>query len=230
MVTGPFWALLGTVPGMKHRMSTNFNPTTPSTSGEPTWEVAQLMPRQGEWSEADYFELHTNKMAELVDGRLEVLPMPSWLHQLIVEFLCDALKSFLREKQRGGKVLFAPLPARLFPGTIREPDVLYVAPENLPSDPRGYPEKLDFVVEVVSGGDDARRRDYEQKRIDYARAKIGEYWIVDPEQRCITVLGLSGDEYQSLGCFVEGQLASGHYFKDFQVEVSAIMALEKSNS
>ena len=29
-------------------------------------------------------------------------------------------------------VLFAPLPVKLFPGTIREPDVLYVKSQNLP--------------------------------------------------------------------------------------------------
>ena len=32
--------------------------------------------------------------------------------------------------------------------------------------------------------------DYEDKRIDYALAGILDYWIVDPEDRIVTVLGL----------------------------------------
>lgn len=186
-----------------------------------------LLPDQGNWNEADFLALHTNRMAELVAGRLEVLPTPTWLHQLIVEFLYAALKNWLQANGKGGRVLFAPLPVRLFPGTIREPDLLYVAPENLPENPRGYPARADFVIEVVSAGDEARRRDYEEKRIDYARAKIAEYWIVDPERRVIEVLGLADGTYQRLGTFREGQAACGPDFAGFAVDVAAVMALEK---
>ncbi len=187
-----------------------------------------LLPEQGNWNEADFLALHTNRMAELVAGRLEVLPMPTWLHQLIVEFLHAALKSWLQANGVGGRVLFAPLPLRLFPGTIREPDLLYVAPENLPENPRGYPVRADFVIEVVSAGDEARRRDYEEKRSDYAQAGIAEYWIVDPERRVIEVLGLADGAYKSLGSFREGQTARGRYFAGFVVDVAAVMGLGKT--
>ncbi len=188
------------------------------------------MPRQGEWNEADFFELHTNRMAELVNGRLEVLPMPTWFHQLIVDFFVDVIKAYLKQNSQGGVVLFAPLPTRLFPGTIREPDVLYVVPQNLPRKGHRYPEKLDFVVEVVSDGVDTRERDYEHKRVDYAKAGIAEYWIVDPVQRMITVLSLAGEQYETLGCFRENETARGKYFEKLCVEVSAVMALENMQS
>jgi Uma2 family endonuclease len=110
-------------------MSASLHPKLPSPLGEPTWEVVELFPRQGQWSEADFYRLHTNRLVELVDGRLEILPMPTWLHQLMVRYFCQQLE-FQLESRRGGKALFAPLPVRLFPGTIREPDVLYVLPTN----------------------------------------------------------------------------------------------------
>lgn len=184
-----------------------------------------LLPEQGTWSEGDFLALHTNRMAELVNGRLEVLPMPTWLHQLIVRFLVKAIEAQIGDQ---GAVLFAPLPVRLFPGTIREPDVLYVAPEHVPADARGYPRHVDLVMEVVSSGDEARRRDYEQKRTDYAKAGVSEYWIVDPERRMITVLGLAGNVFTTLGEYREGQAATGRYLPGLRIEVSAVMALEKA--
>jgi Uma2 family endonuclease len=166
-------------------------------------------------------------MAELVDGRLEILPMPTWLHQLIVDHLLSSLKEYLSNTDLGGVVLFAPLPTRLFPRTIREPDVLYASPENVPEDPNGYPEKLDFVVEVVSSGADARKRDYEDKPRDYARAGISEYWIVDPEQWRITVLGLRGETYEILGEYTAGDKARSCYFEGLSINVNDLVALSK---
>src|SRR5919204_444109 len=43
-----------------------------------------------------------------------------------------------------------------------------------------------LVVEVVSAS--TRRRDHDQKKDLYMDAGVGEYWIVDPERRTITVV------------------------------------------
>ena len=197
----------------------------PSKEGEPTWEAAYLLPTQGQWTEQDFFKFHTNRMAELVDGSLEILPMPTWLHQLIVDFLVQSIKSHLSQSGVGGVVLFAPLPAKLFPGTIREPDVLFVSPKNIPTDPKGYPKQLDLVMEVVSEGAEAHERDYEAKRIDYAKAGIAEYWIVDPEQRLITVLVLEGNSYATFGEYQGGEIARGRYWREFSISVDQVLSL-----
>ena len=196
-------------------------------SVQPAWDVAHLFPAQGDWTESDFFRLHGNRMAELVDGCLEVLPMPTWMHQLIVDFLCDAVKAHLRGNllHAGGRVLFAPLPVRLFPSTIREPDVLYIRKEHLPADPRGYPDRVDLAMEVVSEGPEARRRDYIDKRRDYARAGISEYWIVDPEEERITVLALDRDTYREHGVFRVGDHATSKLFEGLTIEVAEVMAL-----
>jgi Uma2 family endonuclease len=211
-------------------MSSTPQPRIPSANGEPAWEAATLLPMQGHWSEGDFLDFHTNRMAELVDGRLEVLPMPTWLHQLIVRYFLHALEQHIQIKNHGGVVLFAPLPARLFPGTIREPDVLYIAPEHLPDASVDYPTKLDLVVEVVSKGEEARRRDYEDKRLDYARAGISEYWIVDPEDGVVMVLGLTGDAYETIGIFRAGEVAASRYLAGFKIEVDAVLALANSTN
>ena len=206
-------------------MSDHLEPRIPSEFGEPTWEAATLLPNQGQWHEADFLSLHTNRMAELAGGRLEVLPMPTWLHQLIVDYFLETIKHHLRSRKVGGVVLFAPLPVRLFPGTIREPDILYVAPENLPTQSNTYPERVDLVVEVVSEGSEARKRDYEHKKDDYAQAKVSEYWIVDPEEGQITVLGLNGQEFETLGVFRNGELAQSRYMPGLTIKVADVFAL-----
>lgn len=44
-----------------------------------------------------------------------------------------------------------------------------------------------LVIEIVSPGATNRARDYRYKRTEYAARGITEYWIVDPEERQITV-------------------------------------------
>src|SRR5437667_10342938 len=66
--------------------------------GTPTWEVAYLFPAQGGWTEHEYFNLDQFcdgiPRIELSNGRLEVLPMPTELHQMIIRILFRLLDSF----------------------------------------------------------------------------------------------------------------------------------------
>ena len=206
-------------------MSSELQPKIPSGNGEPAWEAAYFFPPQGRWSEEDFLQFHTNRMAELVDGRLEMLPMPTWLHQLIVDFLMTSIKEYVKFCETGGVALFAPLPTKLFPGTIREPDILYVAKENLPKPDEKYPSKIDLAIEVVSEGAEARKRDYEDKRIDYAKAGAGKYWIVDPEQSLLTVLTLNGSEYDVAQECHPGDIARSVLLDGMTVALDDILAL-----
>jgi Uma2 family endonuclease len=169
-----------------------------SQPGEPPWNVALLFPLQGSWTERDYLELGTNRLVEFSNGSIEVLPMPTKAHQRIVRALFVSLQQFVAARAVG-EVFFAPLPVRLWPGKFREPDLVYVRPER--GEYCGQPEGADLAVEVISPGDENRRRDLETKRWEYAQAGIPEYWIVDPEQGQITVLVLDGPTYREHGVF-----------------------------
>ncbi len=101
-----------------------------SKRGEPAWEIATLFPQQGMWSEASYLSFATNRLIELNDGCLEFLPQPTYFHELIVEFLYELLRAFVKERGLG-KVMRAPLPIRLWDGQMREPDILFLRPDRL---------------------------------------------------------------------------------------------------
>ena len=151
--------------------------------------------------------------------------MPTYFHELIVEYLYDLLRAFVRQNSMG-KVMRAPLPIRLWPGQMREPDILFLRPERLKrlaeESNRAQPDGADLVVEVVSPGLQNRERDLEVKRQEYARAGIGEYWIVDPELHTITVLELIGDTYQVAGEFGVAQTARSLLLPGFSVSVDAV--------
>lgn len=198
------------------------NPRIPSANGEPAWEAAYMLPVQGDWKEEDFLKFHTNRMAELVNGRLEILPMPTLKHQRILVWLLDTFRRAV-SGQPQAVVLLAPLPTRLFPGTIREPDLLYIAPENAPGPDVDYPSHLDLALEIVSPGHDARQRDYEDKRTDYARAGIAEYWIVDPQENQVTVLVLQDNVYIEHGVFRIDDTASGRLLPGLRVDVRAML-------
>lgn len=199
------------------------------TCPEPAWEVALLFPSQGSWSDGDYLALDTNRLVELVDGNLEVLPMPSMMHQLIVAYLHCLLKDFVR--QRGlGQVFFAPLPVRIRQRAFREPDVLFISREHLGKADDKYVEGAALVMEVVSPDEGSHERDYQEKRTDYAARKIPEYWIVDPQTERIIVLILDGQQYRVHGEFTLNEHATSVLLDGFSADVRAVFAAGRNLS
>lgn len=195
-------------------------------AGEPVWDLATLFPAQGNWSEDDYLRLDTNRLIEFTDGYIEVLPMPTMLHQMIVDYLHSLLKEFIR-KGPGGLTFFAPLPVKFRPDLYREPDIVYLGPERLAAQGEAkYPQGADLVVEVVNEGDEARERDYTSKRAIYAEYGVAEYWIVDPQQQQITVLHLdeANQTYLEHGVFQPGQPATSVLFPEFAVPVDKVFS------
>lgn len=195
--------------------------TIPLQTSEPVWDLADLFPHQGAWSEEDYLDLETNRLIEFSHGRLEVLPMPTESHQDIVLFLYEMLKSFL-QRLALGKVLIAPLRIRLWPGKYREPDVVVMLAEHAQRRHEPYWETPDLVMEVISL--DNRHLDVDTKRREYARAGIPEYWIVDPQEATVTVLTLNGDQYRVAGRYARDQVAASVLLAGFEVDVNAVWA------
>jgi Uma2 family endonuclease len=73
--------------------------------------------------------------------------------------------------------------------------VLWVGLGRIP-DPDSDPPTI--AVEFVSPGRRSFRRDYEEKRADYASIKVREYWVIDRFQRIMTVYRRTGREWREL--------------------------------
>jgi len=188
----------------------------------PRWavEIAQLWPPKGEWTEADYFALpDTNRFVELSEGELVMPPHPTHTHQLIVLELATAMRAFVQQKDLG-IVQIAPLPVRLWPGKIREPDILFVAGEHADRIGEQVYGPPDLVVEVLSPA--TQRTDRQEKTTEYARAGVREYWMVDPKAGTIEVLVLREGHYRLLGKWGEGGTARSEVLEGFEVAVKEI--------
>lgn len=194
---------------------------TPSIGirSEPAWDIARLFPDQGRWTPDDYLALLTNRLVEFSHGVVEVLPVPTDLHQAIVFFLCASLHSFITPRSLG-TVRLAPLRLRLGNDQFREPDVLFIKSENDARRGNAFWSWADLVMEVVS--DDNRQHDLETKRREYARSGIPEYWIIDPLLREVAVLTLAGDHYDSVGVHRPGERAASVLLPGFDVDVAAV--------
>jgi Uma2 family endonuclease len=194
----------------------------PDDQAEPAWEVALLLPAQGEWSEDDYLWLtdHTKRLVELTDGHIEVLPRPTDEHQRIVLCLYRALYAFLAARGLG-IVLVAPLRLRLPTGRYREPDLLLLLSASDARRSNRFWTGADLVLEVVSPDDP--HRDLVRKRREYAWAGIPEYWIVNPTTEQIIVLRLEGTAYVEHGVFTRGTQTTSALLEGFTVAVAAVL-------
>lgn len=219
------WSIVWLAPGFTSRaMPTAYTPK--STEPDYAWEVATLFPEQGEWSEEEYLRLTdgTNRRIEFTDGRLEFLPMPTDIHESLVEFLFFALHEFV-ERRKLGKVRWTGIRVRIRPRKIRLPDVIFLHKDHFHARHNRAWDSADLVMEVVSEDSKDRARDYQQKLLDYAEAKIAEYWIVDYAQRVVIVHRLDGNQYTIHGQFTPGQAATSNLLDGFMIDVAALFAV-----
>ena len=184
--------------------------------------VEELFPPQGEWTEADYFSLpETNRYLELSEGRLIMPPHPTRSHQAALEALYVRIRAFVDERNLG-EVHVAPLPVRLWPGKIREPDIFFISAEHRDRIGEKVCGVPDLVVEVISPG--TREVDRGEKFAEYAKAGVREYWIVDPEKRTVEVFTLKGHVYEPAGIFREGEIARSDLLQGFEIAVDELFA------
>lgn len=197
-----------------------------SADAEFAWEVATLFPPQGEWSADAYLDLsdRRNRRIEYADGRVEFLPLPTELHEALVQFLFFGLYQFVNRQQLG-KVYSSGIRVRVREQKFCLPDVLFLRKENYHLRHNRVWDGADLVMEVVSDAPSDRQRDYEQKLRDYAAAGIAEYWIIDSVQRTVNVYQLIDGNYAVSGQFGPGELATSTMLAGFEIDVSALFAV-----
>lgn len=144
----------------------------------------------------DFMKLPEGTLAELIDGEIFMSAAPRVPHQGVILNLSAEIRAFAHPRKLG-RVVLSPMDVHLPSGDIVEPDLIFVRRENLAIIQdwvRGVP---DLLVEVLSPSHP--ERDLIVKRDLYARNGVGEYWIVDPADRSVQILKLSGNRYEPAG-------------------------------
>ncbi len=197
--------------------------TLPVSEKRPlTYAVAELFPRKGEWTEADYWPFaERNRIIELSEGELVVPPMPTTEHQMILFNIAVAMRTYVKQNKLG-KVSIAPLPVRLWEGKVREPDVMVMLQEHMQRVFSQYWEAPDLVVEVLSKG--TKQTDLTEKLAEYATAGIAEYWIVSPADQVVQVYRLADDAYTLDGTYTDSAIIQSHVLHGFALPVADVFA------
>ena len=192
-----------------------------SETGTPVWRIATLFPYQGAWSEQEYLALETNRRVEFDNGFVEVHDPPTDRHQGILGNIILAL--YMHVKQSGGAVRPAGLRLRLWDQKYREPDIVFLRDRNSGLRHEKYWDGADLAIEIVSASLEDRERDLVTKRLEYARAGIQEYWIIDPEQESVSVLNLTGKVYEESGIYVRGDTVTSPQLPELGLPVTEIL-------
>ncbi|MFN4280585.1 Uma2 family endonuclease [Thermosynechococcus sp.] len=152
---------------------------------------------------AEFLDYNTeDSRIELEEGEIIIMPAGSPLHIQIIRFLFTIIEAYIKANN---------LPLEIFPGgigvrtgirTSREPDLCILHREDWEALRKQNPLSAVverpplLVIEVVSPGAVNRERDYHTKRREYAEMGIPEYWIIDPEERKVTICLLVGQSYE----------------------------------
>ena len=133
-------------------------------------------------------QLPAESRYELRNHYLIEMPSPKPKHQRIVTNVYDSLKP--RTKSEFGQLFIAPLDIVFDEGDSVQPDLIFISQANKhiikESHIGGVP---DLLVEVVSKGSVAR--DYIEKKNDFEKFGVKEYWIIDSLNETIWVYALS---------------------------------------
>jgi Uma2 family endonuclease len=120
--------------------------------------------------------------AEWVNGEVVFMSPVSDQHATVCFRLARWLEDFIEAHDLGQIYLdpFVMKSAAHLPA--RQPDILFVRKDHLNRISRsGLSGPADLVIEIISP--ESRVRDREAKFLEYQQSGVGEYWIIDPEQR-----------------------------------------------
>ena len=131
---------------------------------------------------------------ELVRGEVVTMPPPSFLHGIVQTNVAFALQSFARQTKLGRVTVKSGLITETGPDTVRGPDVAFWSYARLPAEdvPVVYANvPADLCVEVLSPGN--AREKMTRKVREYFASGVRLVWVVDPEERIVTVYSKPGD-------------------------------------
>lgn len=159
---------------------------------------------------------------ELINGELVKKQSPTFEHQSIsgeIEFL---LMAFVK-KNNSGKVLHAPLDVVLDDGNAYHPDIFFIRKE------RFFifheKEKIiigapDLVVEILSKS--TASDDRGDKKDNYEKYGVREYWLVDYQKKSIEVYNLKEERYRLTNYVESAGILRSEVLEGFELDIETL--------
>ncbi len=166
----------------------------------------------------DYQSWDDKRRWELVGGEAyEMTPAPVPRHQEIVGNLFPELRRFFAGKKCN--VFLAPIDVRLSEEDVVQPDIVVVCDRRqvTPTHIEGAPT---LVVEILSPS--TGLHDRTRKMPLYARAGVGEVWLVTPYPWLVEVFQLDGDRYLVHGAYSKKDRLHSPGFPKLTISLSKV--------
>jgi Uma2 family endonuclease len=175
------------------------------------------------WTFADLAQFGEAERYEIYDGKLiSIAPAPDFHHQEISANLHLLFAEFVRPRQLG-KLVYAPADVVLADDNVVQPDLLFIANENVGIIRKQIYGAPDLVVEILSPS--TLRHDRQNKLDLYARFGVKEYWIVDPANRSLEILVLEGKRFAVHSMAAEMGLAESKVLAGLSVDVAQVFSV-----
>lgn len=175
----------------------------------------------------DYASWPEEERCEIIDGVLYMQAAPSRIHQEILMELSRQIANYLAGKPC--KVYPAPFCVRLPDGdeksdkdikTVVEPDISIVCDQSK-LDEQGCIGAPDMLIEITSPS--SVRKDRLEKFYKYEKAGVREYWIVEPEEKLVSVFVLgANNKYGRPDIYTEGDEIKVSIFPDLIISLKGI--------
>ena len=158
------------------------------------------LPQEARYTLADALTWDEQDHIELIDGYPVMMAPPTRAHQKAVAALTGQFYDYLKGKKC--EVYPAPFAVRPFErdsdspedvDTMVEPDITVVC-DRSKLDAQGCKGAPSMIIEILSPS--TQRHDRLTKLNLYQRAGVGEYWIVNPEDRTVQVMLLENGIYR----------------------------------
>ena len=129
---------------------------------------------------------------ELIHGVLVVNPPPAIGERGPNDWLGQLLRNYRDHHSQGSSLNYTVTEHTIRAGKNRRraDRVIWAGLGRLPNVDRDVPT---IAIEFVSPGRRSRKRDYEAKRIEYEKAGVKEYWIIDRFQKTLTAVRREGE-------------------------------------
>lgn len=188
-------------------------------------------PKENEhFTYADYLAQNENsERMEIINGEVYMMASPTPAHQSVSMEISRQLANFLEGKSC--KVFSAPFDVRLFEkdddkpedvDTVIQPDIMVVCDKNK-LDKHGCKGAPNLVIEILSPS--TYQRDCLIKFNLCLRAKVPEFWLVDPEEKTVRVCLLGSDGlYDVSKAYKANDIVKVHVLEGCFIELSKVFA------
>ncbi|MEP7107749.1 MAG: Uma2 family endonuclease [Ferruginibacter sp.] len=133
-------------------------------------------------------------LCEVIENTLYMTPAPDFFHQELSLELSASIFNELKSTN-AGKCVAAPMDVFLDAENAYQPDILFIATENLgiirEGKIKGAP---DLIIEILSPG--SIKFDKITKRTVYERNGVREYFIVDPKTKEVITYYLKNNKFE----------------------------------